>query len=117
VRITKDPEEGPELHRALATAQARGVVRQFESLYQLTNALSSIVEPPAPRAKIAEFLRAGAGHGDARYLVALVRPSARLREGTRHALEIKVGERPGIAVLIVRSAADITAVEKRLRDR
>jgi len=112
VRITKDPEEAPELNTALATAQARGVVRQFESLYQLTNALSSIVEPPAPRAKIVEFLRAGAGQGDARYLVALVRPSARLREGTW-----QVGERPGIAVLIVRSAADITAVEKRLRDR
>jgi hypothetical protein len=119
LRISSDSDEARELLDALETALARGLARQFDSLEELAGQVPRLVEPTALRAKITEFLRPGGGIGSGAplYVWALVPPSRHLRAETWQAIEVTIGGRPGVALLVVMSRAEIATVAKKLRKR
>jgi hypothetical protein len=92
----------------LTTAQARGLVGQFDSLDDVPGELSALVEPTSLRAKIGEFLRPGAGTGVGTPLFVWA-PTAFPRclgEDTWRAFEVLVGQRPGVAILVAVKEAE-----------
>jgi hypothetical protein len=95
----------------LTTARARGLVRQFDSLDDVPDELSALVEPTSLRAKIGEFLRPGAGTGvgSPLFVWAPIAFSRCLGEDTWRAFEVLVGERPGVAILVAVNKAECPA--------
>jgi hypothetical protein len=84
------------------------MMRQFDSLDHVPRELSALIEPTLLRAKIGEFLRpgAGAGVGSPLFVWAPITSSPCLGEGTWHAFEVLVGQRPGVAILVAVNEAE-----------
>jgi len=96
------------IQNLLTNAQRRGLMRQFDNLDQIPRELLAFVEPTSLQAKIGEFLRpgAGAGVGSPLFMWAPITSSQCLREGTWHAFEVLIGQRPGVAILVAVNEAE-----------
>jgi hypothetical protein len=112
IPVSRDPEEARELYAALVIARERGLARQYDSFDELITVVSSSVEPTALRAKLTEFLPTVAG-----YVFAMIPPSARFQVGIWHAMEIRLGGHPAIAVFLVRSAEELAAIQERSKEK
>jgi hypothetical protein len=96
------------IQNLLTNAQRRGLMRQFDNLDQIPRELLAFIEPTSLQAKIGEFLcpGAGAGVGSPLFMWAPITSSQCLREGTWHAFEVLIGQRPGVAILVAVNEAE-----------
>jgi hypothetical protein len=110
-------EEHRETHELLRhghdpkLAHQRAATRldaQFDNLDQIPRELLAFIEPTSLQAKIGEFLRpgAGAGVGSPLFMWAPITSSQCLREGTWHAFEVLIGQRPGVAIPVAVNEAE-----------